>query len=224
MTDSKRSDFRAKSNLGKALGKGVQYLLIAVALFWTLAPIYWMLSTSFKTELEATRLDPTLFPEAPTFANYVGLAGSSMPFFKFFLNSVLSCLLAAVVAVVIAVPAAYALSRAKFRAADAVGYTILVVRMFPMVVLLAPLYLVLLNTGLLNTLFGLVVGYTTFGLPFAVWMLKGFIDAVPIEIEEAARVDGYPLVAGAAAYRGPLDLSGPCDDGHICSDGGVGTI
>jgi ABC-type glycerol-3-phosphate transport system permease component len=108
------------------------------------------------------------------------------------LNSVISCLLAAIVAVVIAVPAAYALSRAKFRAANAVGYTILVVRMFPMVVLLAPLYLVLLNTGLLNTLFGLVLGYTTFGLPFAVWMLKGFIDAVPIEIEEAARVDGYP--------------------------------
>lgn len=186
------SEFRAKSNAGKTIGKIVKYCLIAIALFWTLAPIYWMLSTSFKTELEATRLAPTLFPEAPTIANYIGLAGSSMPFFKFFLNSVISCLLAAIVAVVIAVPAAYALSRAKFRAANAVGYTILVVRMFPMVVLLAPLYLVLLNTGLLNTLFGLVLGYTTFGLPFAVWMLKGFIDAVPIEIEEAARVDGYP--------------------------------
>lgn len=192
MTDITRSDFRAKSKFGKTGGKAVQYILIAIALFWTLAPIYWMLSTSFKSELEATRLDPTLFPEAPTIANYVGLAGSSMPFFQFFLNSVLSCLLAAIVAVIIAVPAAYALSRAKFRAANSVGYIILVVRMFPMVVLLAPLYLVLLNTGLLNTLFGLVVGYTTFGLPFAVWMLKGFIDAVPIEIEEAARVDGYP--------------------------------
>lgn len=192
MTDTPHAGFRAKFDLSKVVGKAIQYALIAIALFWTLAPIYWMLSTSFKTELEATRLDPTLFPEAPTIANYVGLAGSSMPFFQFFLNSVFSCLLAAIVAVVIAVPAAYALSRAKFRAANGVGYTILIVRMFPMVVLLAPLYLVLLNTGLLNTLFGLVIGYTTFGLPFAVWMLKGFIDAVPIEIEEAARVDGYP--------------------------------
>ena len=180
------------SNMRKALGRAVQYGLIAIALFWTLAPLYWMLSTSLKTELEATQLEPTLVPVAPTLDNYVGLAGGSLPFMSFFVNSVVSCLVAAVVAVVIAVPAAYALSRARFRSADQVGYLILVVRMFPMVVLLAPLYLVLLNVGLLDTLFGLVVGYTTFGLPFAVWMLKGFIDAVPIEIEEAARVDGYP--------------------------------
>lgn len=192
MTATVKGGFRRRSGAGKAVGKALQYICIGVALFWTLAPMYWMLSTSFKSELEATRLEPSLFPEVPTLANYIGLTGSSMPFFRFFMNSVVSCLLAAIVAVVIAVPAAYALSRAKFRAANAVGYLILVVRMFPMVVLLAPLYLVLLNTGTLNTLFGLVVGYTTFGLPFAVWMLKGFIDAVPIEIEEAARVDGYP--------------------------------
>ena len=192
MSDAVAPGFRARSGVGRAFGKALQYLCIAIALFWTLAPLYWMLSTSLKTELEATRLDPTLFPEAFTFENYAGLAGGSMPFFRFFINSVLSCFLAALVALVIAVPAAYALSRAKFRTANSVGYLILVVRMFPMVVLLTPLYLVLLNTGLLNTLFGLVVGYTTFGLPFAVWMLKGFIDAVPMEIEEAARVDGYP--------------------------------
>ena len=73
-----------------------------------------------------------------------------------------------------------------------VSYAILVFRMLPLVVLLAPLYLLLLNARLLDTIAGLVVGFTTFGLPFAVWMMKSFIDAVPIEIEEAARVDGYP--------------------------------
>ena len=192
MKDAATHGFRSRSRVGRSVEKALQYLGIAIALFWTLAPLYWMLSTSLKTELEATRLDPTLIPDAPTLANYVGLAGGSIPFFRFFLNSVVSCILAALVALLIALPAAYALSRAKFRAANATGYLILVVRMFPMVVLLTPLYLVLLNTGLLDTLFGLVVGYTTFGLPFAVWMLKGFIDAVPMEIEEAARVDGYP--------------------------------
>jgi len=176
----------------RTIGRIVQYLCIAIGLFWTLAPIYWMLSTSFKDELEASLLDPTLIPQDPTLQNYVGLAGGSLPFLRFFVNSVGSCLLAAVVAVVIAIPAAYALSRGRFRLARETGIMVLVVRMFPMVVLLAPLYLMLLNTGTLDTLFGLVVGYTTFGLPFAVWMIKGFIDAVPIEIEEAARVDGYP--------------------------------
>lgn len=173
-------------------GKAVQYLAIAFGLFWSLAPVYWMLATSFKTELEATRIDPTLVPIDPTFANYIGLGGQSLPFFAFFFNSIVSCLVTAIVAVVIATPAAYALSRARFRLRGTVSYAVLVFRMLPLVVMLAPLYLLLLNLHLLDSLAGLVVGFTTFGLPFAVWMMKSFIDAVPIEVEEAARVDGYP--------------------------------
>jgi multiple sugar transport system permease protein len=173
-------------------GRLVQGLAIAFALMWTLAPVYWMLATSFKTELEATRLAPTFWPHDPTIANYVGLVGGSLPFPAFFMNTVITCLATAVVAVIIATPAAYALSRAKFRLRASIGYTVLIFRMLPLVVLLAPLYLLLLNAQLLDTGVGLVVGFTTFGLPFAVWMLKSFIDAVPIEIEEAARIDGYP--------------------------------
>ena len=174
------------------LGRTVKYLAIALALFWSLAPVYWMLATSFKTELEATRVDPTLIPVSPTLANYLGLGGQSLPFFSFFFNSVVSCLLTAVIAVAIATPAAYALSRARFRLRGTVSYTILVFRMLPLVVMLAPLYLLLLGARLLDSVAGLVVGFTTFGLPFAVWMMKSFIDAVPIDVEEAARVDGYP--------------------------------
>ena len=174
------------------LGKAVQYLAIAFGLFWSLAPVYWMLATSFKAELEATRIDPTLVPLEPTLANYIGLGGQSLPFFAFFFNSILSCLVTAAIAVVIATPAAYALSRARFRLRGTVSYAILVFRMLPLVVMLAPLYLLLLNLHLLDSIGGLVVGFTTFGLPFAVWMMKSFIDAVPIEVEEAARVDGYP--------------------------------
>jgi len=169
-----------------------QLLAIGFALVWSLAPIYWMVSTSFKNELEATRLRPTAWPEAPTLDNYIGLSGQSLPFFDFFLNTVISCLATAVVSVLIATPAAYALSRARFKLRGTVSYAILIFRMLPMVVLLAPLYLLLLNFQLLDSAFGLIVGFTTFGLPFAVWMMKSFIDAVPIEVEEAARVDGYP--------------------------------
>jgi multiple sugar transport system permease protein len=173
-------------------GRAVQAAAIALALVWSLAPVYWMLATSFKTELEATRLAPTFWPHEATVANYIGLAGGSLPFTAFFVNTVVTCLVTALVAVVIATPAAYALSRAKFRLRTPVGYSILIFRMLPLVVLLAPLYLLLLNAQLLDTGTGLVVGFTTFGLPFAVWMLKSFIDAVPIEVEEAARIDGYP--------------------------------
>lgn len=173
-------------------GRAIRAVAIGVALAWSLAPVYWMLATSLKSELEATRLDPTFWPHAMTFANYRGLFDGSLPFLSFFTNTVLTCLITAFVAVVVATPAAYALSRAKFRLRAAFGYSILVFRMLPLVVLLAPLYLLLLHIHLLDTALGLIVGFTTFGLPFAVWMLKSFIDALPIEIEEAARVDGYP--------------------------------
>jgi multiple sugar transport system permease protein len=181
-----------RRTLARWPARAVQALAIAFALFWSLAPAYWMLSTSFKTELEATRLDPTIWPHEPTFENYANLVGETLPFVSFFFNTALSCLATAVIAVIIATPAAYALSRARFRLRSGVGYAVLSVRMLPMVVLLTPLYLLLLNARLLDTPFALIVGFSTFGLPFAVWMLKSFIDAVPIEVEEAARVDGYP--------------------------------
>src|SRR5690606_14912317 len=117
----------------------VQMVAIGFALLWSLAPVYWMLATSFKTELEATRLKPTLWPESPTIDNYLGLSGKSLPFFDFFLNTVISCLATAVISVVIATPAAYAISRGKFRLNGTVSYSILIFRMLPMVVLLAPL-------------------------------------------------------------------------------------
>lgn len=173
------------------LGRLVRAVIIALALAWSLAPVYWMLATSFKTELEATRLNPTLWPLHPTLANYAGLAGQSLPFVSFFLNTLLSCLATAVLAIAIATPAAYALSRGQFRLRGPFSYGILLFRMLPLVVMLAPLYLLLMAAHLLDSMAGLVVGFTSFGLPFAVWMMKGFIDTVPIEVEEAARVDGY---------------------------------
>jgi multiple sugar transport system permease protein len=185
-----------------------QWVAIIFALLWSLAPVYWMVATSFKTALEATNPDPTLLPAAPTLENYVGLAGGSLPFLSFFINSALSCLLTAALAMLIATPAAYALSRGNFLMRGPISQGILVFRMLPLVVMLAPLYLMLLWLGLLDSLFGLVIGFTTFGLPFAVWMMKGFIDTVPIEIEEAARVDGYKRWEILARVVLPLVLPG----------------
>ena len=180
------------SDHARRAGRVARSVAIGLALAWSLAPIYWMVATSFKTELEAARLAPTIWPHEATLANYRGLASGSLPFFAFFANTLGTCLAAAIVAVVIAMPAAYALSRARFRLRGTIAYAMLVFRMLPLVVLLAPLYLLLLRARLLDTHAGLVVGFVTFGLPFAVWMMKSFIDAVPIEVEEAARIDGYP--------------------------------
>ena len=189
----KTAAFQARSPVAsRRASRAIQLVAIGFALIVSLAPVYWMVATSFKTELEAARLAPTLWPHAPTLENYRGLWSGSLPFLAFFMNTLLTCLATAIVAVLIATPAAYAISRARFRLRGVVAYAMLLFRMLPLVVLLAPLYLLLLHARLLDTHTGLVVGFATFGLPFAVWMMKSFIDAVPIEVEEAARIDGYP--------------------------------
>lgn len=175
----------------RRVSKVVVGIVIAIAVLWTLAPIYWMLATSFKGELEAGQLDPTLWPHTWTFGNYGELYGSSLPFMSFLVNSLVTSLIAAVITVFISALAGYSLSRGRYRLRGPIGQIILVSRILPLVVLVAPLYLLLLKAHLLDSYLGLIIGYTSFGLPFGAWMMKGFIDAVPTEIEEAARVDGY---------------------------------
>lgn len=166
-------------------------VIVVVALLWSLAPVYWMLATSFKGELEVSQLNPTFWPHHWTTGNYGELSGHSLPFTRFLVNTLVTSLVAAVIAVFISALAGYSLSRARYRLRGAVGHVILASRILPLVVLVAPLYLLLLKAHLLDSYLGLIIGYTSFALPFGAWMMKGFIDAVPKEIEEAARVDGY---------------------------------
>jgi ABC-type glycerol-3-phosphate transport system permease component len=158
---------------------------LALALAWSLAPVYWMLGHVVQVRarggaarshvVAARRRRSTTTAVSP---------GGTLPFVTFFANTVITCLATAVVAVLIALPAAYALSRARFRLRGSVAYGILGVAhaaagRAARAALPAP-------AARASARFapGLVVGFTTFGLPFAVWMLKTFIDAVPIEIEE----------------------------------------
>lgn len=173
-------------------GRIARNVAIAVALLFALAPIYWMLSTSFKPELEATQPNPTMVPNDFTSENYQSLFSGVMPFGSFFVNSIITASAAALVALALSAFAGYALSRGNFRLREPMSFLILIVRMLPLVVLLGPLYLLLLNVNLINSLLGLIVGYISFAVPFGVWMMKGFFDAVPNEVIEAARVDGYP--------------------------------
>ncbi len=183
-------------------------VIVTAGLFWSLAPIYWMVTTSLKNPLEVTRLNPTLYPHALTGQNYGELFGQTLPFSSFLENSVVTSLVAAVIAVAISAFAGYSLSRGQWRLRGFTGQIILATRILPLVVLVGPLYLIFLKTHLLNTYYGLILGYTSFALPFGAWMMKGFIDAVPREIEEAARVDGYGRIGILFRVVLPLTLPG----------------
>ena len=190
------------------LGRAAVVVVVALFSVWTLWPLYWMLSTSLKSGQEATNLNPTLWPHTITGANYGELFSSSIPFWTYFANSAVTCVIAAVVAVGISTLAGYSFSRGGYRLGNASSVAVLITQMLPLVVLIGPLYLLLLRAHLLNTYLGLIIGYTTFAIPFGSWMMKGFFDAIPREIEESARVDGYSRLGILVRVAVPLSVPG----------------
>lgn len=189
---------------------GVVVFVIAVF------PVFWMVITSLKTNGEITGDAAHLVPRHPTGANYryifeVGVGGN--PFWLYFRNSALLALGAVVVSAFAALLAATAVARFRFRGRMAVLIMLLVVQMVPSEALVIPLFLMVRRAGLWDTLPGVLLVYVAVTLPFAVWMLRGFVAAVPRELEEAAAIDGagwwrtfrsvlFPLVAPGLVATG----------------------
>ena len=155
---------------------------------WTLFPLYWILTASLKTELSLYAKPPQwLF--SPILDNYKRVF-LNIPFFQYLGNSVVIALGTTVGSLVLGTLAAYGFSRIKFRGSETLRFLVLVTRMVPRMTLVIPYYLMMLKIGMLDTHTGLVVAYVSFAMPFSIWLLIGFFDDVPIEVEEAAMVDG----------------------------------
>ena len=197
--------FKRRFSLGWSLFIWGSILIILV---WSLFPVYWMLSTSLKSDLDVFKVPPEFWPSHPTLEGYFDLASGINPIPRFIINSFLTSLLSVIVTVVLATLAGYALSRLKFRFREQILVSILVTQMFPLVVMLAPLYLLYVKSHLLNTYLGMVIAFTSFSLPFGVWMIKGFIDSVPVEIEQAAMVDGCSRMKAMWKVVLPLTIPG----------------
>ncbi len=193
-------------------------LFLIIFFVWTVLPLAIMLISSFKDLLDAFKLPAegdwgdlgVMFDFKPTSAHYVELF-TEKHFGEYMRNSLIASLGSAVVSVFLGSMAAYALSRAEFRGKKDFLFWIISTRMAPVVAVMVPLYVIFRSSGLVGTLPGLILAYTTFNLPFAIWILKGFFDNVPYAIEEAALCDGanrwqalrmiMPLVApGVGAF------------------------
>ena len=175
---------------------------------WSFFPMYWMLSTSLKENLDVFKLVPELVPLNPTLDNYIKLVFGANPIYRYFLNSVITSLGTVVISITLATFAGYALSRLRFRFRKSIMMGVLITQMFPLVVLLAPLYLMYVKAHLLNTYSGLMIAFTSFAIPFGIWMVKGFVDSVPVEIEEAAMVDGCSRLQAMYKVVLPLIIPG----------------
>jgi ABC-type glycerol-3-phosphate transport system permease component len=165
------------------------YACLGVLLFWSVLPIYWILTTGFKPEREVYAQPPTLFPAAPTLANFEHILFATR-FPLFLQNSLVVALTATILSVVIGLLAAYAITRLRFAGRAAVGRAVVASYLLPQALLFIPLFAVLLRLGLIDTLIGLTVAYLTFSVPFSAWMLIGYLRTVPTELDEAARIDG----------------------------------
>lgn len=152
-------------------------------------PLLWMLITSVKPAAELFSTPPTLLPGTITFEHYARVVQDT-PFLQYFANSMILATSTTMVVIVIAVLGAYSLVRFAYPGRETLASLVLFTYLLPSVVLISPLYLMLVNIGLANTLGSLIVAYTTFSLPYALWLLRSFMAGIPQDLEAAAMVDG----------------------------------
>ncbi|MFC7984435.1 carbohydrate ABC transporter permease [Streptomyces sp. NPDC057336] len=180
-----------------------QYAALLAYLVFLAFPFLWLISTAFKPPQELGSLHPTWIPQNPTLDNF-RQAFDEQPLLRAALNSLLAAFGAAVIAVLIATPMAYVMARHRGRLARAATGWVVVSQAFPFVLLIIPLFLVLKNLRLINSVPGLVMVYVVWSLPFALWMLAGYVRAVPAELEEAAAVDGAGRLRTLVSVTAPL--------------------
>jgi multiple sugar transport system permease protein len=186
-------------------------IFIAAMLAFSLVPLAWMLSTSLKSQFAAIRQPPVWIPAEPTLQAYQNLLSPDSAvggrFLNYMWNSVKVSTATTVLGLIIAIPAAYAFSRFRFPGRNALFFAVLVRNMFPTVVFLIPLFVLMTKLKLVDTQWSLVITYLTFGLPLSIWLLKGFYDNIPEELERAARIDGATRFG--AFWRIVMPLSSP---------------
>jgi len=152
-------------------------------------PLLWMILTSLKPQSELFLIPPTFFPSEVTLEHYRRLLVET-PFLTYMKNSMWLASATTVVVIIIATLGAHSLVRFSYAGRERLARLVLFTYLLPSVVLIIPLYLMMVKMGLANTLASLVIAYTTFALPYALWLLRSFMAAIPDDLEAAALVDG----------------------------------
>lgn len=170
-------------------GRALRVGLVWLGIFIIALPMLWALLTSLKPKGDTLTFPVTIWPETFTLESYRTLLFDTM-FFQLFVNSVIVAVGTTTLVLIVGTLGAYGLTRFKFRGAELGAATILFTYFLPSTIIVVPIYLTINQMGLADTLTGLILSYTTFALPFALWMLRLFFQTLPVEIEQAARVDG----------------------------------
>lgn len=190
----------------KRLVVGTFRTIVALAFMcFALFPLYWMVNTSALPTSAMFQSVPRMFPQLEALHSFADVL-TDLPIVNWLTNSLIISVGTTVLSLLMALFAAYALSRYRFRGKGVLGFVLFATQMLPEAMLLVPLYILFLGLGLLNNLAGLVLVDVTFVMPIVVWILKGAIDSIPLEIEEAARVDGCSRLTIQISIVWPLIL------------------
>jgi len=182
-------------------------LLILGFLAFALLPLYWLVKISLTPDKLLYTEGAALWPARMTLANFDFVLLNSM-FPTFFLNSIIVSLGTAALVTVLAAGAGYAFSRFRFRGRYALMFVLLLTQMFPLVMLIAPIYRLMAPLGLTDNLVGLIIVYTAFNTPFASFLMQSFFDGIPKDLEEAAMIDGCTRLMALRRVILPLTLPG----------------
>ncbi|MEI7642355.1 MAG: carbohydrate ABC transporter permease [Actinobacteria bacterium] len=173
-----------------SLGKVTSYGILIISSFASLFPLFWTFSTSIKNRTDTYVLPPKFFNFHPTLKNYISLF-KIKTFPHIYLNSIFITLMSTLISLILGSLSAYAFARrSKFRGRTLLDALMIAVRALPAIVVLLPIYKLSSYLGMYDSVWTLILLYAGFNIPFAIWLLTSFFNQIPIEIEEAARVDG----------------------------------
>ncbi|MDR6125286.1 multiple sugar transport system permease protein [Bacillus sp. SLBN-46] len=182
-------------------------LSVTVFLAIVLFPFIWQLINSLKPPGQLYKMPPDWWPEKFFFENYINTF-VHYPFANYIINSFLVAGVTTLFCLVVASFTAYAVARLNIKGKNFIMLIVLTVSMFPPIAIISPLYLMMKNVGLLNTYLSLIIPYTTFALPLAIWNLSTFFKTIPLELEESAKMDGASTLQTYFKIILPLALPG----------------
>ncbi|MGQ9615587.1 MAG: carbohydrate ABC transporter permease [Spirochaetota bacterium] len=196
------------------ISRTVGWILFSVFLLWTIFPIYWMLSSALKIEVSMFTIPPTWIfrPSLQNFRNLQQAFGIG----KYVKNSLIAAGASTLIAIVFGSMAGYGLSRGRIPGKKHIAFWMITTRMAPIVGVIVPLYILFKTFHMVGKLPALIIAYTTFNLPFAVWLMKAFFDDLPREMEEAAQVDGCSKIRAFFNISLPLVKPGLVAVATLC--------
>ncbi len=207
MTSEIRWTLGSSLRFRKSVKSFLVYILVILTCVITFFPLYWMVLTAMLYSGSIFRYPPLLFPPRLSLESFVEIM-QAYPLARWFGNTIFVAAASTFSALLVSVFGAYSLSRYRFRGRLTAITAILITQMVPPPLFVIPLYVLFRDLVLLDTYTGLIIGHTTFTLPLCIWLLKGFFDSVPFELEEAAMLDGCSRIGALFRIILPLSLPG----------------